>query len=146
MRRGRRSTSRQRARSDAPIPRRELEQLRRLQDIRDRELVIAKLSDPFEQWRRSFAVERSSAPRRRSDGLMTTAVRRGSAPFERGRNLTSFINPETYLEQLELETRKGLNQVDRDCRRAKDDRRGSVISSGNGGRNGARKYKPHSEC
>lgn len=33
-----------------------------------------------------------------------------------------------------------------ECERIKSERRAAVLNSGHGGRNGARKYKPHSEC
>lgn len=47
------------------------------------------------------------------------------------------------IDQVELPMGR---QQRSDCERIKSERRAAVLNSGHGGRNGARKYKPHSEC
>lgn len=137
MRRGKRYSSRAPERREGRLDPGELEARRRVQDIRNREYVLYKLQDPFVQYQIREAVSRVA----RAAPAAQASVR------NRRPSVSQVVGPQVFIDpEFGRIDRSTGEMVDYDCRRAKDNRRGSIISSGHGGHNGSRNYRKHEKC
>lgn len=135
------------------LDRDELERRRRETDLRNAWLAQSRLTNPYlrtPEW-----VRQSQSPVDLYRGVQLQAAISGQQTpftFTQAAFLTIGhleVNPETGEITPESRVRERAHEyreASQPCESAKESRRAAILASGYGGRNGATKYKPHSEC